>query len=316
MIASIDDRAAQQSATPSVSVGLPVYNGQHYLPAAIDAFLAQTYRDFELIITDNASTDRTEEICRAYAARDARVRYVRNERNLGAAMNYRRAFELARGKYFRWAASDDLPGADMIECCVRILEEDASVVVAYPRTMLIDADGRQIREYDDNLDLRSTDPVVRFKQYFERVGMCNPVYGLIRADALRRTRLLGSFIASDNPLLAELTLYGRFYEVPRPLFFRRIHAEAYSSQTDRRRLVAFYFPNARHSLVFTAWRHFGENLRAIGRSPVSLTDKVRLWVHMLRMANWGRAHLFSELTGAVRHVARAAAAGLTPHHRP
>ena len=92
---------------PRVSIGLPVYNGDNYLAETLDSILAQTFTDFELIISDNGSTDRTEAICRRYAAQDHRVRYVRNPSNLGAARNYKRAFELARGEYFKWNGHDD-----------------------------------------------------------------------------------------------------------------------------------------------------------------------------------------------------------------
>ena len=93
---------------PRVSIGLPVYNGENYMAAAIDSLLAQTFTDFELIISDNASTDATEQICRDYAHRDGRIRYYREEVNRGAAWNFTHTFELARGEYFKWHAHDDL----------------------------------------------------------------------------------------------------------------------------------------------------------------------------------------------------------------
>ncbi len=90
------------SGAPRVSIGLPVFNGERYLARAIDSILAQDFRDLELVVCDNASTDRTAEICAAYARRDPRVRYHRNPRNLGAGPNYDRCFHLARGEYFKW----------------------------------------------------------------------------------------------------------------------------------------------------------------------------------------------------------------------
>jgi glycosyltransferase involved in cell wall biosynthesis len=92
------------SKIPRVSIGLPVFNGEKYLAEALDSILSQTYRDFKLIISDNASTDRTEQICREYAAKDRRIRYYRNEKNIGAPKNFNRVFELSSGKYFRWDA--------------------------------------------------------------------------------------------------------------------------------------------------------------------------------------------------------------------
>ena len=90
-----------------VSIGLPVFNGDAYLEAAVDSLLSQDYKSIEVIISDNGSTDRTEEICRAYAKADARIRFYRNKDNMGAAQNYNRVFALSRGKYFKWQAVDD-----------------------------------------------------------------------------------------------------------------------------------------------------------------------------------------------------------------
>ena len=92
---------------PRVSVGIPVFNGERFLAETIESILAQTFKDFEIVISDNASTDRTEEICRSYAARDPRIRYNRNDTNRGAAWNHNRVFELARGEYFKWQSHDD-----------------------------------------------------------------------------------------------------------------------------------------------------------------------------------------------------------------
>ena len=99
---------------PRVSVGMPVYNREKYVGAAIEAHLNQTCTDFELVITDNASTDHSEEICRSFAAKDPRVKYYRNPQNLGASGNYRRCFELSTGEYFRWTPSDDLVSPNLL----------------------------------------------------------------------------------------------------------------------------------------------------------------------------------------------------------
>src|SRR5262249_60446249 len=105
------------------SVGLPVFNGESYLESAITSVLGQTFEDFELIICDNASTDRTAEICNDYAARDSRIRYFRNPRNLGAAPNYNLAFSQARGRYFKWLAHDDRMRPSFLAKTVRVLDD-------------------------------------------------------------------------------------------------------------------------------------------------------------------------------------------------
>ena len=119
--------------TPKVSIGLPVYNGEPFLSETIDAILAQTFKDFELIICDNASTDDTERICRRYAARDKRISYYRQHHNIGAAGNFNRVFNLSSGEYFKWAAHDDLIAPEYLARCVEILERDRSVVLCHSR---------------------------------------------------------------------------------------------------------------------------------------------------------------------------------------
>jgi glycosyltransferase involved in cell wall biosynthesis len=128
--------SAVMATPPRVSIGLPVYNGERFLKDALDSILSQTYRDFELIISDNASSDHTEEICRRYAARDERVRYYRYDNNVGAARNFNRVFQLSRGEYFKWAAHDDICSPGFLQRCVKILDSDTAVVVCFSILLL------------------------------------------------------------------------------------------------------------------------------------------------------------------------------------
>src|SRR4029078_13195153 len=146
-------------AMPNVSIGLPVHNGERYLSETIECILKQSYRDFELIISDNGSTDQTHAICRAYEASDRRVRCVRHEVNRGANWNFRHVVGLARGRYFRWSSADDLFATDSLMGCVEILDDHSDVVLCYPKTVLIDFSGKVIRSYDDNLDIIYESPV-------------------------------------------------------------------------------------------------------------------------------------------------------------
>ena len=120
------DRITGTYASPRVSIGMPVYNGADHVAKAIQAILSQTFEDFELVISDNASSDGTDQICRRYAALDPRIRYCRNDHNLGAAANYNRVFELARAEYFKWAAHDDLYAPEYLERCVAELDSSAA----------------------------------------------------------------------------------------------------------------------------------------------------------------------------------------------
>lgn len=287
-----------QSNAPCVSIGMPVYNGEEYLGEAIESLLTQTFSDFELIISDNASTDRTADICRAYAARDPRVRYVRNGTNLGAARNYNQVVELARGKYFKWASHDDVCAPQLLERCVAVLEREPAVVLCYARTQFIDEEGQVIEKHEDRFDLRSSSPHERFAGVFEAPGWCNPIFGVVRTDVLRQTALIGGYYSSDRVLLAELALRGRFYEVPEYLFSRRIHDDmSMRSNPSRVQLAAWFDPNRRKSLalLFPRWRWFSEYLKAIRRAPLSRYQRVRSFLHVVRHVvlsrYWARVEL-------------------------
>jgi glycosyltransferase involved in cell wall biosynthesis len=280
---------------PRVSIGLPVYNGERYIAETLDSLLAQTFEDFELIICDNASTDRTDHICRIYAEKDARIRYFRNAENVGAAANYRRVFELSSGEYFRWANCDDLFAPEGLARCVEVLDREPSVVLTYPKTKLIDERGSVISEYEDNLHLPSSKASERFAQCYQKLGLVNVIYGLIRTDVLKHTALIGNYIGSDRPLVAELTLYGKFWEIPEFLFYRRLHPGAFSSQKDTSKLLEFYHPKIKYQVALTNWRHLYEQFAGVKRAPLGFSEKMRLHSHILRMAVWNRPKLFREL---------------------
>jgi hypothetical protein len=204
---------------PRVSIGLPVYNGEKYLQHALDSLLQQDYEDFELIISDNASTDATAEICKMYEEKDKRVHYSRNDSNIGAAPNYAKVFELSRGKFFKWCAHDDACYPGFLSRCLTVMESAPPyVVLMYPRCEFIDEFGNVIPRSCDHLESRAKQPYRRLARVVRRVSHGGPMWGLIRADYLRRTRLMGSLSYGDDLLLAELSLYGEIWEIPEVLF--------------------------------------------------------------------------------------------------
>jgi len=286
---------------PLVSIGLPVRNGERYLGEALEALLAQTFQDFELIISDNASDDRTEHIARFYAARDPRVRYVRNAANLGLARNYRQVFELASGEYFKWAPYDDLCDPELLARCVEVLDRHPSVVLAYARSLIIDEEGRVTAPYEDNLHLQAASACDRFKDLYRNLRLCHALYGLIRTDVLRRTPLIGSYLASDVVLLAELTLYGTFWEIPQFLYRRRIHP-ASSNNIEIGQLLEFYDPRRKGQIALREWRHSWEYFRAMCRAPLGSAEKARLFLFLLRFGFWNRRQLTAELSLLLRHA--------------
>jgi glycosyltransferase involved in cell wall biosynthesis len=200
---------------PKVSVGMPVYNGAKYLRLSLDAILQQDYSDFELIISDNASTDGTGDICKTYAAKDRRIRYFRNERNLGAAANYRRVFELARGPFFKWYAHDDLCYPSFLRRCIEAYESaPPSVVLIYPLCEFIGEFGEVLPGRCDSLDSRSKRPYRRLAKVIRNVSRGGPLWGLIRRDYLLKSGLTSPVSYWDDLMLAELSLLGEIWELP------------------------------------------------------------------------------------------------------
>jgi len=296
---------------PRVSIGLPVYNGERFLVEAIESVLNQTLSDFELIISDNASTDRTEQICRDYAARDSRVRYHRNDTNIGVNPNYRRAFALSTAEYFKWVTHDDSQTLDFLEKSVEVLDRDPGVIVCYPRVLVIDENGKVIKHRSYGLD---TEPG-HLRRPQDRLGKIlwinwgsPPIYGVMRSSVLKKTPLLGSTYAADQILLAELALHGRFYEVPEDLLLHREHAHrSVYLNPSRHSLMAFQDPSHAKGIIFPAWRVLRDYLAAIWRAPLDLRARLDCGVHMLRWIKYHRNEMFEDVAIASRQIVGRAA---------
>ncbi|MDV2502813.1 MAG: glycosyltransferase family 2 protein [bacterium] len=294
--------------SPRVSIGLPVYNGENYLEEAIESILAQTFEDFELLIGDNASTDATEEICQRYAVRDPRIRYVRNPENIGAHPNYNRLFEFSSGEYFKWAAHDDVCHPDFLLKCIEVLDRDPSVVLCYPRTRIIDEEGRTIKSEDARPKLASWKPSHRFLEAYRDIPT-HPILGVIRADVLRKTPLLGSYPSSDRVLMAELSLYGRFHEVPETLFFKRDHKRRFTRVHNLFRAhqaAVWHDPANAEKIIFPVWRQCAEYFHAINRPSLQWRDRIRCYLAMVGwLTRWRRlAGLLLDLLFAGRWIFR------------
>lgn len=262
-----------------VSVALPVFNGARYLEEALDSLLAQTFEDFELLIADNASTDDTPTIAAEYAARDPRIRYHRNAENIGAARNFNLAFSLTSGRYFKWAAHDDLIHPELLARCVEALERDSGAVLAFPRARRIDAHGEPIEEYSPGLPTDSERCAVRLEALLTRYN-CYQTFGVIRREALRQTDLIGTHFCGDRVLLARLGLLGRFIELPDVLFMPRSHPEMSSELVyDVRSYVRWFNADRGGRWTFPHWRLFGEYIRNVVTAPIAIGERAAaLWV--------------------------------------
>jgi glycosyltransferase involved in cell wall biosynthesis len=280
-----------------VSIGIAVYNGQQFIEQAIDSLLVQTFRDFEIIICDNDSQDRTEQICLEYMRRDPRVRYHRNPTNLGLAANWARVLKLATGKYFKYAAYDDFCAPEFLERCVDVLDRHPDVILVYPKTILLDEISGRQTEYEDRQNLQSGRASQRFAQLLEQMRLCNIIFGLHRTSELRKTAGYRRYLGADIVLMAELSLRGKFYEIPEFLFYRRFHTSAASSMKDKKQLEAFLEPAVArqdHADLFE-WQQLFGHLRSIFRTPLPVLERARLIILLLRVAVWKRKRLITEL---------------------
>ncbi|MGA7938093.1 MAG: glycosyltransferase family 2 protein [Kovacikia sp.] len=279
---------------PRVSVGLAVYNGENFIREAIDSILAQTFKDFELIISDNASTDKTQEICLEYAAKDKRIRYSRNEHNIGGIANQNRTVELSRGEYYKLAAHDDVCAPEFLEKCVEALDRDSSIVLSYPRTKIIDENGQffdsdepYVKLTNRNISLKSDSlkPQERFHDLACFPHACYQIFGVIRASSLKSIPGWGRYAGSDRALIARLGILGRFYEVPEDLFFLRRHSgQSINIGLRSMYLYNFWFTTAnKNKVVLPHWERVLEYLSAISKAPLSPQDRMGCYLKMFNV---------------------------------
>jgi glycosyltransferase involved in cell wall biosynthesis len=205
---------------PTVSIGMPAYNGQTHIRQAIQSLQAQDLGDFELIVSDNGSTDATAEIVADLAARDSRIHLYRNARNIGAPANFSRVLEVARGTFFVWASCHDRWAPRFLSQCASVMQADDQVVLAYPRSAWIDRDDKVIGSLGGEIDTRGLTAAARFRRSVRRRG-AQAIYGLFRRSAVNRTPIVRKALGPDNLLMAELAMIGAFAFVPDELFYMR-----------------------------------------------------------------------------------------------
>ncbi|MGW4954699.1 glycosyltransferase family 2 protein [Streptomyces parvulus] len=271
------------TAHPRLSVGLPVYNGEEYLAESFEALLGQTYEDFELVVSDNASTDGTRDICRRYAKLDSRVRYVRLSRNIGAAPNHNHVFTECRGELFKWASHDDLYARDLLARCVEALDERPDVILAHSGQAVVDGDGKVKVPYEYGLATDSPHAPERFRSLlFEPGG--DDFYGVMRADVLRRVKPHDSYHHADRTFVAEITLHGPFHQVPELLYFRRDHPTRAERANPGKRARCVNLDPRRAGPLHPTPRLLAEYVLgfvgAIRRAPLSTADRRACYGHL------------------------------------
>lgn len=273
---------------PLVSIGLPVYNGAQFLSLSLDSLLSQDYDHFELIITDNASTDITPEICRHYAEKDRRILYHRNQENIGLFGNFNRAFALSKGDYFMWAGAHDLWDKNFVSCCLRKLADHPDLVLCTGEYREIDTQGTFVKIIPVYVETRGMSNAERLHWSMSNPGSCFASYSLIRASALRKTRLFVDKFAGDYLFVAELSLLGEFSTTPETkIYMRAFPDRSFSPEENVERILSRTFSktlNAAMMRRFPISQHRLEMLRLLRRAPIGPQEKLRLTLDLLRQS--------------------------------
>lgn len=295
---------------PLVTVAVPVYNAERYVGQCLETLLGQTFTDFKVLILDNASSDGTGSVCRAWAARDSRIEYHRNATNIGMAGNYNRSFALSRSKYFRWAPADDYCAPDFLEAHVKVLDSDPSLALCYSDAWFVGADGAPYERWSDDLHLCQDDPVARFRAVTRRIKRVHHHLGLMRADVVRQTGGIRKHVSSDVGFVAEMSLLGKFHRIDEPLFFRRMHEESSSWNTfDDEHQTRRYHAASVHHLPFNRLRFHLCNAAIALKSPaLSITQRLALVAFATRVAfgerEWLAREVREEISRALRRDRR------------
>jgi len=262
---------AQQA--PLVTFGIPVRNEADSIARCLDSILGQNFEDFEVIVSDNASTDATPEVVLDYAARDSRISLFRFDENQGIIENFNHVARLARGEYFRWMGADDWIEPTYVSDCVTAFERSPSAIVA---TTYFDLERRRgeydYTEYQGEM-LESDDPVRRLDRMLwlihEGPSVYEPIYSMMRRRVLLKTGLLRVHRKNDWLLATQLSLAGTFVHVPKRLFHRW-----WPVDQDRTSNLAEKLHPVRHrELTISARNLFHSLLLVIEQADLSASDR-------------------------------------------
>jgi glycosyltransferase involved in cell wall biosynthesis len=270
---------SETQSRPQVSIGMPAYNAEKFIRLALDSLVVQTFTDFELVISDNASTDKTEGICREYAARDPRIRYVRQAENLGPMANFNWLLAEARGEYFMWAATDDFWEPAFLERCTHVLNSQPTIdLVCSPHRGYNHVTGERLEPAEvlsSRLDNKRNNLIVRF---LNQVPIL--IYGLFRrkflADVIGG---VGDFDFSDVFLTYQAAVRGKIWVVEDSLYWlgtKTLARRPYSLTGKKITLRTYTIRSAQ-----LIWRHFGNFDRAV-LLPLFAWVAIATWRHTRR----------------------------------
>lgn len=269
-----------KKADPLVSIGMAIHNEDKYLNSALEAICSQDYPNIEIIISDNASTDKTDQICKIFKNKYSHIQYYRTNENIGAYANGCSVIEKSKGKYFMYAAGHDLWHPTFISKAVRIMEEDPDIVLCYARTMRIDSNGKSIGLAKNNWDLRRISSSNRVVHLVNNISGGDPCYGLVRLHVVKAfvTRNPDFVWGQDQVMLAYYSLLGTIAHIPEPLFYWRM-TDNENMEIRKKSVPLDNVPHTGQRMLNMSmtelWRQMGEaTLQVINRSDLSMPEKL------------------------------------------
>ena len=298
------DREKMSEGSVKISLGLPVYNGENYLVNSLDSILAQTFEDFELIISDNGSTDRTEKICREYAKKDLRIKYFRFSTNRGATKNFNSTVDRARGPFFKRCSHDDELHPRYLEECLPLIENHSNVVLSHSRTMIIDSAGVILHKENYPLNVCHDDPLKRFDDICVEGHDCILVFGIYRTEVLRKSPMIKDYVGSDRVLLGHMALLGEIVESPKYFFRRRHHIETSTFIDQRQGRLQWFNPDLAGKLYMPNWRLFFEFEKLAVDPDRPLGQRVGIFIVALKYGVRRRKYLVEDVSQYTRLLLR------------
>ena len=290
------------NAAPRITIGMPVFNGAATIAAAIEALLAQTFGNFELIVSDNASTDATRDVVEELKARDARILYRRQTTNVGANNNYSYLAVVARGEFLKWASASDWCAPTFLERCLALLARNADAVLAAPRTRLFTGERSSALDYAHDIEIQDATPSGRLIHLHDVIQLNNVFNGLIRVSALRRTRLIESYQQADTVLMGHLALLGKFLLVDEPLFYRRMEPATSTALQDEEAVRRHHYPEPTARALFQGVKRHVGWFRAAFAAPMTAGERLRLLHYLAMQLYWDRQVVAADLGGVWRYA--------------
>lgn len=286
-----------------VSIGMPTYNRAHLLRRSLDSLLAQTYKNFELIISDDGSVDDTEKICTQYAERDKRIRYIRHPKNIGHVVNFEYVMRQANGDYFMWAADDDYWDKTFVEKLLDALKQNpkASLAMSSYRRIFSDGEIYDTVLFENEKDLNKLGHYKLYEKVFRREPIHHCVYGIYKKEFIDKlfSRPKPEGIHWDRVFLGEVVLGSRIASVPEVLFFKDQHRVSLKKRYKEQALGMAYRESFAYSKYL--WRLFWRPLTSL---VVPFSIKLKLPFYWTSALYFDKKRIFWDFVRAGRRLVR------------